>query len=1129
MPAPVPVGAAGQAHPRNPLRNQRFVSDRSQNDYPCTWRTRSRTDQPNRPSTTDALASNRGASPHTTGDINHSQLTHQENEQLVEGHFSGPPLVGSLDSLSALGVNDVAVPAAASFGRVTYLGDAPHRLVTVDPQPRLSPLCGFLARMDPPSQSPTQSNHGRSYDRYFDRSSPRPTSAALDRDLGHNPEGMTQSTSHEQRTLNEDDTGAVNFNLGNLGANETQSSFPGASSALDFGYPQPNTESLPVEHFSAPETPAPPHNPFAAGSRAPLLAGSQLFRQTQFSSAVRGGLSPTSSRPSPADFLQNSISPNPPVSSPLKARGLRSSPLVPATSSPQNVPGTSSRPYHVASTPDRSDPARDPTIPESSHYEPPRLRQATEPMDEYVSMRTSQERRETSGGRSSDTSDDDDGEIFRKERARSKKKAALRELRSISFKRPVSSAEVEVPSTNKKIQQGRKDSGNSASYRPRSPAEGLSDGEETVADSQEAVPRSAEINALSRQEAISPSDQDDGDNAGPAILPGSGLGLEKGSRAVATAWLNATGSGDSRHTEAIPETSPVTGHPRPLGDILDQSSSQSLQPVSFPKLSGESTEEAASRVSVPAVHDAGLDRHQGGTRGKTQHRQAVPPAPNPESALAAGLEHHPASSGISNDLGSSQDQGAPSLHSSPPDLNSRGHAQSEPSHQHDHMARVPSSSAPALSASSASELSSLAATPELSAENEITPLTQDSVSRRPKQAPRKRVDHSSPAAAKMHRREATEAPPRLHMSPGKSRQSSSRVTRKQQYHSPDSTDELARPRSCTPNLDQNATSKVQASRAGRSTLTVAQPVSREQSHGLKLFEGMAFAISFQSRRHGENAEAYGDRMTQAESIREKIQQAGGRVLANGFDELFDAEPIKSVTSSPSTPSQPGCEISLRSDAKSTGFAALIADGHSRKEKYMQALALGLPCIASRWVTTCIEKDRVVDWSPYLLCAGVSSFLGDAIRSRTIPFCDAPTARLVDIVEQRPRLLEGSRILLVMTKSAEAKKMAYVFLARALGASLSRVHSIEEGKAKLKAMENLGQPYDWVYVDEKTDKGGDVLFAGTSAEKGSKKRKRGSAASSSAAPPPKRVRTLSDERVIQSLILGRLIEEDEMEG
>jgi hypothetical protein len=288
---------------------------------------------------------------------------------------------------------------------------------------------------------------------------------------------------------------------------------------------------------------------------------------------------------------------------------------------------------------------------------------------------------------------------------------------------------------------------------------------------------------------------------------------------------------------------------------------------------------------------------------------------------------------------------------------------------------------------------------------------------------------------------------------------------------------------------------------------------------------MAFAISFQSRKPGENNDQYSARLDFSTTVQRRIKQAGGRILENGFDELFDVSHLGTPVSSPASTPGTETEINLSPEGRATGFTALIADGHSRKVKYMQALALGLPCVAARWVTTCLERNELVDWTPYLLCAGQSAFLGDAIRSRSLSPYDPATAKLADVIGQREKLLEGSRILAVVKKALEGKKMAYVFLARVLGASLTRVYGVEEARAEMKAAEDAGLPFDWVYVDGKPEE--EALFA--TGPVGAKKRKRASVAGGAAQPPVKRVRTLSDELVIQSLILGRLIEEGEMEG
>ncbi|RYP52532.1 hypothetical protein DL768_002359 [Monosporascus sp. mg162] len=261
------------------------------------------------------------------------------------------------------------------------------------------------------------------------------------------------------------------------------------------------------------------------------------------------------------------------------------------------------------------------------------------------------------------------------------------------------------------------------------------------------------------------------------------------------------------------------------------------------------------------------------------------------------------------------------------------------------------------------------------------------------------------------------------------------------------------------------------------------------------------------------------------SIEQMIRQQGGRILESGFNELFEFDSLSAAAN----PSHPVMSSSLKLLSPNTGFAALIADGHSRKVKYMQALALGLPCLAPRWITTCVAKRKVVDWSSYLLCAGQSAVLGEAIRSRNLLTYDASTAKLAEVISKRPRLLEGTQILLVMKKTKnEDKRQPYVFLAQVLGGSLVRVNTLEEARAKLFEQEARGEPFDWVYLGDHIHNAEGTLFGSGTAEAPSRKRKRRSAGEGETDRPPKKIRSLNDELVVQSLILGRLVEEGEMD-
>lgn len=304
---------------------------------------------------------------------------------------------------------------------------------------------------------------------------------------------------------------------------------------------------------------------------------------------------------------------------------------------------------------------------------------------------------------------------------------------------------------------------------------------------------------------------------------------------------------------------------------------------------------------------------------------------------------------------------------------------------------------------------------------------------------------------------------------------------------------------------------------------------KPRTSGDKLFSGMAFAVSFQPQQPGERDNAYERRKDLSSDIEQAIIEGGGRLLSSGFDELFSSTSLQLTSESSAADDDVQSSLGLVPSARNLGFTALIADGHSRKPKYMQALALGLPCISDRWITACIQKKAIVDWSTYLLCAGQSAFLRGAIRSRLLAPYAAEEARLVDVIERRSQLLADGKILLVMKKSRqEDKKMMYVFLTQVLGASLVRAHGMAEAQEMIRGQELLGKPFDWVYVDENTGTVEDLLGgapAAASATAGSRKRKRAVTPRVSGV---KKIRTLNDELVIQSLILGKMIEEDDFE-
>jgi hypothetical protein len=272
---------------------------------------------------------------------------------------------------------------------------------------------------------------------------------------------------------------------------------------------------------------------------------------------------------------------------------------------------------------------------------------------------------------------------------------------------------------------------------------------------------------------------------------------------------------------------------------------------------------------------------------------------------------------------------------------------------------------------------------------------------------------------------------------------------------------------------------------------------------------MAFAISYVKQ---DKEKSY---------VASLITEQGGRILEEGFDKLFESA---SSSKSRTQTTDEDAELALSAIAKSVGFAALISDEHSRKAKYMQALALGLPCISGRWIITCATKGEVVDWTPYLLCAGQSSFLGNAIRSRTLTPYSAIGANFPEIFDSRKKLLNGKSILLVTgTGKAEETRKAYGFLTRALGpARVGQV--VDNQQARKKLLED--NSWDLLYVDKNENAAEAAVFgAAGPASSGSKKRKRGpTAADETTGPAPKKIRVISDEVMIQSLILGQFLDD-----
>lgn len=328
---------------------------------------------------------------------------------------------------------------------------------------------------------------------------------------------------------------------------------------------------------------------------------------------------------------------------------------------------------------------------------------------------------------------------------------------------------------------------------------------------------------------------------------------------------------------------------------------------------------------------------------------------------------------------------------------------------------------------------------------------------------------------------------------------------------PDSSFELQTP------SDQPSTPSTPASQNRRtktSCLGSPHPTTSVASTAVRLFANIIFAVTFAS----ESTIAVETR----ENITEQIRLNGGRIV-EGFEELFDIPTLKLTSSSKQSPkNSTNSAFRLTPAARSIGFACVISDKHCRKAKYIQALALGIPCLAFRWVSDCISKQRVLPWEPYLLAAGESEYLRGAIRSRILQPYDPDTATLSQIVANGPKFLAGKSILLIMSKAEEQTMRFYPLFTHALGARrILRALSVEAAaKAIMKAQADA-ERWDFVYSHDhdKKSRGDDsrrkaekYLLGTTSAGGPDRKRARDEVRST---------RVVGNEFLIQSLILGQL--------
>ncbi|POR33751.1 DNA repair protein crb2 [Tolypocladium paradoxum] len=943
-------------------------------------------------------------------------------------------------------------------------------------------------RMNVSQQTPTQVNEDRDYTAFCD---PLPSSPV---------DQLTQrNTGDELRTLQEGDTGAVNFgNLSDIPRPSSQISEDGGFDTTRGDWRaeartsqlHSNPTHTPFKpHNVPPETPALPKNPFGAKpSIAVPLAGTQLFGQTQqLSSAAK--VSPTSSRPSPKLFL-NSISPNVMETSPLKNRANVSSPTEIQTSSPlrlHEVPGTLLR-DKTGAVPHEDSPAdgrssREDLIPESPTLQAQRPPIGRQPLAHYEPMKQSQERKSSHHVRPLDFTSDNEGDDVLKElelrkRVAKKRAQAEAQMERVSFARHSRRESGEQPSRKKRrlhssnesapgdeaIGQGRTKSQAAAVVRDsqKAPAPSL---ETPSVESTKATPgeASTELDQANQGEDTSAQHGAEAEAADEEMIPAtspvrsSPAGNLRSIPPASEPELPALVDGDMVHERQAVDTMetsspPVRWKQRRVRENPLRSSTTSEAPPMEP---GDKTEQAVSTLGRPA------------STASTAHPAAVTETTQRQTGAQDDAEKQ------------AQEEVLALTRSRCRGRNPRTPLQARPSEP----VMAPSSS-----------LTALSATPVPS--SKTTPGTQEShTSDQPGS-----VNMISSGSDRNLRKRALRTAAKSESPQPKTR--ARKVAKRSMRLDSDSTDELHH--SPPPSTFDKSASYSKSGRSFRQSIGSTH-------RGRRLFEGMTFALSSQSDKPEQ----------QRTRLESRVVQAGGSVLKDGFQELFEQSAIMNTANAVVDGDD---ALKLVRTSTSCGFTALIADGHSRKPKYMQALALGLPCLGHQWIAACLDKGEIVDWEPYLLCAGSSAVLANAIRSRILPPYSAVDARLADVIEHRRRPLQDQSILVVMDakKGRGETKQQYMFLVQGLGPStISRVSTAQQAREALRGREQAGQPFDWLYIDKSAGTAESVLTPPRGS--GSKKKKQAAAE----APIRGDVRVLTDELVIQSLILGRMVEQQEL--
>ncbi|KAH7135356.1 hypothetical protein B0J11DRAFT_518175 [Dendryphion nanum] len=307
-------------------------------------------------------------------------------------------------------------------------------------------------------------------------------------------------------------------------------------------------------------------------------------------------------------------------------------------------------------------------------------------------------------------------------------------------------------------------------------------------------------------------------------------------------------------------------------------------------------------------------------------------------------------------------------------------------------------------------------------------------------------------------------------------------------------------------------------------------VSSSRKGSNAIFANIAFAISLSQDS------------TDRVGIEKLIVENGGTLIEGNFDEIFEPESeLDSFTGSAKGKRKSIAfeneNLVLRKKYKSLRFVALIVDSHGRRLKYLQALALGIPCLHYRWLQDSRTKSAPQPSGRYMLPAGTSYYLDPSgvIISRTLPIYPLSDEDLSfrSTLQNRQHLFDGYNVLLVVGKNQKGqdKMKPYHFLLRAMGPN-----NVGLCVDLTTAIEMLQDGFwDWVFVEGNVHgviDAHNVIFHDKKMKgappKAHKKRKRDSSVDAalvkSGVMGEKTVRVATEEFIVQCLIHNEVIEE-----